>query len=58
MLWGRYCRGLTQQQIQHVDVVQFTIGNLNEGWVVDPQVSQDMQLDGRFRGPKQCLREN
>jgi hypothetical protein len=46
--------GLRNQQIEHIDVVQLAIADVDEGRDGTTQVEQRVQLDGRLGGPKRC----
>ena len=54
-LWrvlGCSCGILDKKNVQHVDIVQLAIADVNECWNHAAQVQQGMQLDGRLGGTK------
>ena len=44
--------GFECQHVEHVDVVQFAVADVDEGWDRPAQVQQRVQLDGRLGGAK------
>ena len=48
---------LRQRLVEHVDVVQLPVGDVDEGGDVAAQVDQRVQLDGRLGRTKRCPRK-
>src|SRR5208283_2220328 len=50
--------GFRQQQIEHVDIVHFAVGDVNKAGNCTAQVEQRMQLHRRFGGAKRGPRKH